>query len=122
MTENIEDATVLNEAPEETIDLGELNPEDLGIKGPDGVTAFLIIKKESGDWYATAELGMKPNIQRPASMEDIKHGCQDIVESMLQTNIAFTVTNMLKGYLATPEAEKDVSSSIREALAQRDIL
>lgn len=75
----------------------ELTPEQLMGSPEEGVTAFLVIKRSNGSgWYATANLDIRPKIERPATMEDIKHGCRDITDSMFQTDISYQVLNMVK--------------------------
>jgi hypothetical protein len=82
----------------------ELTPEQVLGAPEEGTTAFLVIKRpNNAGWYATANLNVRPNIQRPAEMEDIKHGCRDIVDSMFQTDISYQVLNMVKDMLSKPE-------------------
>lgn len=79
----------------------ELTPEDVLGAPDEGTTAFLVIKRaNNAGWYATANLNVRPKIERPAEMEDIKHGCRDITDSMMQTDIAHQVVNMTKDLLA----------------------
>jgi hypothetical protein len=91
------------------VDLGELTAEQLGLTAEaptGGITAFIVIKQPNGDWYATADLSTVQTVERQATVDDIKHGCQDIVDSMLQTNTAYQVLDLVKGYL---KAEKGLS-------------
>lgn len=93
---------------EEIIDVDpievELTPEQVLGAPEEGTTAFLVIKRpNNAGWYATANLNVRPNIQRPAEMEDIKHGCRDIVDSMQQTDISYQVLNLVKDMLAKPQ-------------------
>lgn len=82
----------------------ELTAEQLLGDPEEGATAFLVIKRpNNAGWYATANLNVRPKIDRPAEMEDIKHGCRDIVDSMNQTDISYQVLNMVKGLLAKPD-------------------
>jgi hypothetical protein len=90
---------------EEIIDVEEVNveltPEQLLGAPDEGTTAFLVIKRpNNAGWYATANLNVRPKIERPAEMEDMKHGCRDITDSMMQADIAHTVLNMTKDLLA----------------------
>ena len=107
MSENNEELN--NE--ELNIDLGELTPEQLVMmpesEKPQGVTAFIIIKNPDGSWYATADLSQHLLVERKASLDDIKHGCQDVVDSMFQTNIAYQVMDMVKNHLNRPETDQD---------------
>ena len=79
----------------------ELTPEQVLGNPDEGTTAFLVIKRpNNAGWYATANLNVRPNIERPAEMEDIKHGCRDITDSMFQTDISYQVLNMVKDLIA----------------------
>jgi hypothetical protein len=99
---------------EEAIDLGELTPEQMeamfqqpDAEQPSGVTAFIIIKKPAGDWYATADLSTNILVERQATMDDIKHGCQDVVDSMFQTNIAYQIMDLVQNHLKQQETTQD---------------
>jgi len=102
---------------DEIIDVEDTNTEDINIEltpeqilgaPEEGTTAFLVIKRpNNAGWYATANLNVRPNIQRPAEMEDIKHGCRDIVDSMQQTDISYQVLNMVKDMLAKPNNQAE---------------
>lgn len=85
--EVIEDAVVI---PEEGI------AENIPADDNGGITAFIIVKRPSGDWYATADLSTTLTVDRQASLDDIKHGCQDIVDSMNQSAIAYQVLDLIK--------------------------
>jgi hypothetical protein len=103
MSDELQDA--VDEAM--NIDLGELTPEQLGITNEpsSGITAFIIVKKPSGDWYATADLKTNIMVDRQATMDDMKHGCQDVVDSMFQTSIAYQVTEMVTAALKAQNQE-----------------
>ena len=98
---------------DEIIDVEDTNTEDINIEltpeqilgaPEEGTTAFLVIKRpNNAGWYATANLNVRPNIQRPAEMEDIKHGCRDITDSMNNTDIAHQVLHMVKDVLAAQD-------------------
>ncbi len=108
MTENIEDAQVIETIAENT-------PAT-----PDATTAFIIIKQNNNDWYATADLSTAITVDREATVDDIKHGCQDIVDSMNQNAIAYQVMALLKPIVE--DSDDSVASSIKQALQERDIL
>jgi hypothetical protein len=95
---------------EEIIDVEEINveltPEQLLGDAPEGATAFLVIKRpNNAGWYATANLNVRPKIERPAEMEDIKHGCRDITDSMNNADIAHQVLHMVKDVLAAQDTQ-----------------
>ena len=84
----------------------ELTPEQVLGNPEEGTTAFLVIKRpNNAGWYATANLNLRPNIERPAEMEDIKHGCRDITDSMNNTDIAHQVLLMVKDVLAAQDTQ-----------------
>jgi len=107
LTENIEDAQVIETIAENTP------------AAPDA-TAFIIIKQNNNDWYATADLSTAITVDREATVDDIKHGCQDIVDSMNQSAIAYQVMALLKPIVE--DSDDSVASSIKQALQERDIL
>ena len=82
----------------------ELTPEQVLGAPEEGTTAFLVIKRpNNAGWYATANLNVRPQIERPAEMEDIKHGCRDITDSMNNTDIAHQVLHMVKDVLVAQD-------------------
>ena len=114
MSDELQDA--VDEAM--NIDLGELTPEQLGITNEpsSGITAFIIVKKPSGDWYATADLKTNIMVDRQATMDDMKHGCQDVVDSMFQTSIAYQVTEMVTAALKAQN--QDQPQPLRHPVSQ----
>jgi hypothetical protein len=84
----------------------ELTPEQVLGAPEEGTTAFLVIKRpNNAGWYATANLNVRPQIERPAEMEDIKHGCRDITDSMNNTDIAHQVLHMVKDVLVAQDTQ-----------------
>ena len=84
-------------------------------------TAFLIVKRQDGSFFATADLGEAIKIDRVANRQDMKHGCRDILDIINHSDEA-NMTASLIMQLLEPKQEETVSSSIREALEERDIL
>ncbi len=85
---------------EEVVEDAVVIPEGIAENQPTeengGITAFIIVKKPTGDWYATADLATTLTVDRQATLDDIKHGCQDIVDSMNQAAIAYQVLDLIK--------------------------
>jgi hypothetical protein len=100
---------IINEEDITTEDINiELTPEQLLGAPEEGVTAFLVIKRpNNAGWYATANLNVRPNIERPAAMEDIKHGCRDITDSMNNTDIAHMVLAMAKDLIVKQDNQTE---------------
>jgi hypothetical protein len=84
-------------------------------------TAFLVVKRQDGSFFATANLGETINIDREATRQDMKHGCRDILDIINYSDEANMTVELLLDALAPKEAET-VSGSIREALDERGIL
>ena len=92
--EVIEDAVVIPESIAENVPTEDSSG---------GITAFIIVKKPTGDWYATADLSTTLTVDREATLDDIKHGCQDIVDSMNQSAIAYQVLDLIKPLISAEQ-------------------
>ena len=84
-------------------------------------TAFLIIRRQDGTFYATADLGEAITLERVANRQDMKHGCRDISDIISYSDASNLNTEALLSVLK-PEAPETVAGSIREALDERGIL
>ena len=91
--------------------------EDLPIE----TTAFLIIKRQDGTFYATADINEPLTIERAANRQDMKHGCRDILDIINYSDEANITADVLLDLLRPP-AQETVAGSIREALDERGIL
>jgi len=81
------------------------------------ITAFMVIQAENGAFYAVNDLNTELEVQRKATLLDMKTGCREIGDAFIRTDII----NAVKGLL-TPKSEEPVATSIREALDERGIL
>lgn len=90
-----------------------LEPEDVD-------TAFLVVKRPDGSFYATTTTDSLIKIGRKATNFDIKHGCQDIIDVLK----AMELSNLIVGDMiaAAKPDDKTTASSILQALSQRGIL
>ncbi len=88
---------------------------------PNDATAFLIVKRQDGSYFATADLGEPIKIDRVANRQDMKHGCRDILDIISYSDEANMTAGLILEILK-PKAEETVSGSIREALDERGIL
>ena len=84
-------------------------------------TAFIIIRREDGAFYATTDLSQVFKVKRPANRQDVKHGCQDILDVINHADVANASAELILRQLM-PKPEETVSGSIREALDERGIL
>ena len=84
-------------------------------------TAFLIVRRHDGTFYATADLGEAISVDRVANRQDMKHGCRDILDIINYSDEANMTAELILDAL-TPKAEETVAGSIREALDERGIL
>lgn len=84
-------------------------------------TAFLIVKRQDGSFYATTNLSHSFKVERVANRQDLKHGCRDILDIINYSDEA-NVTAEAVSRLLQPKPEETVSGSIREALDERGIL
>ena len=81
------------------------------------ITAFMVIQAENGAFYAVNDLNTELDVQRKATLLDMKTGCREIGDAFIRTDIV----NSVKALFA-PKPEEPVASSIREALDERGIL
>lgn len=88
---------------------------------PSHDSAFLIVKRHDGSYFATADLGESFELDRPANRQDIKHGCRDILDIINYSDEANMTADLILQVLA-PKQEETVAGSIREALDERGIL
>ena len=83
-------------------------------------TAFLIVKRPDGSFYATTSMDAPIKIGRKATNADVKHGCRDILDVLRDSELSnIIVSDMIAA--ATPD-EKATASSILQALSDRGIL
>lgn len=88
---------------------------------PKDATAFLIVMRKDGSFFATADLAEPVSIERAANRQDMKHGCQDILDIINYSDQANMTAGLIME-LSKPKEEETVSGSIREALDERGIL
>jgi hypothetical protein len=84
-------------------------------------TAFLIVRRQDGSFFATPDLSEVISIEQTASRQDIKHGCRDILDIINYSDEANMTADLILQALA-PKEEETVAGSIREALDERGIL
>ncbi len=84
-------------------------------------TAFLIVRRHDGTFYATANLAEDIKVERVANRQDMKHGCRDILDIINYSDEASVTAEVILDLLQPP-AEETVAGSIREALDERGIL
>jgi hypothetical protein len=84
-------------------------------------TAFLVVRRKDGTYYATPLFNEPVEVENVATRGDIKHGCQEILEVISQTDTAQLLADLIIDRLQPAPAET-VSGSIREALDERGIL
>ena len=80
----------------------------------EAVTAFLVVKDESGFYTALTNLDTKVNVQGVATLQDIKAACFEIIDSINQQTIAAAVVSKLV-QLNNPQPEAPVSEPVDEA-------
>lgn len=80
-------------------------------------TAFMVVQGPNGAFYALNQLDTPVDVARVATLQDMKIGCQEIRDAIYRTDIVNSVKALLE-----QKGEETVSSSIREALEERDIL
>lgn len=85
-----------------------------------GETAFIVVKRNDGSFFAYTDFGLELDINRIASRNDIKLGCREIFELIDSDDLA----NLVISKMPQPEvAESErTASSIRQALSDKGIL
>ncbi len=87
---------------------------------PDAETAIILIKRFDGSWVASNDLSIILEVERYSHRDDVRAACRDLLDSMDRTDLADEVVAKLLEN--TPSAPEPLSSSIRQALKERDIL
>ena len=82
-----------------------------------GVTAFLLVKLDSGVWKAVTDLTTPLAVDRQAVVTDIKQGCQEIGDAIRTQELAWAVSQHLKQ--TGSEDSQRVGASVRDALDRR---
>lgn len=82
-----------------------------------GVTAFLLVKLDSGVWKAVTDLATPLAVDRQAVVTDIKQGCQEIGDAIRTQELAWAVSQHLKQ--TGSEDSQRVGASMRDALDRR---
>jgi hypothetical protein len=110
MTDWIEDAEVINEAPKET------NEEPR----PDAETAFIIVKDWDGGWRVITDLSIAFSVGRDANRGDVKYGLGELSRFIEKDELV----NMLLTKLSEGnKAESQVTSeAMRQALQDRNLM
>lgn len=83
-------------------------------------TAFLVIKRQDGSFYATVNLEEPISLERPATVRDVRVGCRELAELLSNSELAQLIVDKL-GQNGTSDSER-ASSSIRQALQDKGIL
>ena len=76
-------------------------------------TAFIVIQAENGSYYALNSLSTPIEAQAPASLQDIKVGCQEIRDAIVRTDIVNSITALFTQKPASedPEGAQEVPAS-----------
>lgn len=88
---------------------------------PEYEAAFIVVRRPDGTFFATSDLTLAVEVRRTANRQDIKHGCQDIYQLIVQSDQAFITLEGIQELL-TPAPQETISGSIRGALDERGIL
>jgi hypothetical protein len=84
-------------------------------------TAFIVVLRQDGSYYATVDLSTAIEVERDATRYEIKRGCSDILDVINQSDTAKMTAEMVIQAI-TPLQPETISGSIREALDERGIL
>ena len=91
--------------------------EDKEVIKRSGVTAFLLIKLDSGVWKAVTDLATPLAVDRAAVVTDIKQGCGEIGDAIRAQEMAWAVSQYLQQ--TGGEDSQRVGASVRDALDRR---
>ena len=91
--------------------------EDKEVIKRSGVTAFLLIKLDSGVWKAVTDLTTPLAVDRAAVVTDIKQGCGEIGDAIRAQEMAWAVSQYLQQ--TGGEDSQRVGASVRDALDRR---
>lgn len=83
-------------------------------------TAFLIVKRKDGTYFATIDFDHPLTLQKRANRQDIRNGCREIEEVLKNAVLAQTIITKLNEESAT--STERATSSIRQALSEKGIL
>lgn len=82
-----------------------------------GVTAFLLVKLDSGAWKAITDLTVPLAVDRAAVVTDIKQACGEIRDAIQVQELAWAVSERLKQNEG--EDSQRTAASMRDALDRR---
>lgn len=80
-------------------------------------TAFIVVQDLNGGYYALNSLDKSIEADHPATLQEMKVACQEIRDAVYRADIVNSVKAIFEA-----KQQETVSSSIREALEERDIL
>jgi hypothetical protein len=83
-------------------------------------TAILLVLEHDGSFKAITDLSVELELSRKATRQDIKTGCQEVLDAINRLDLAETIVSKLSNLHAS-DTEK-ATSSIREALQHKGIL
>lgn len=78
-------------------------------------TAFIIVRDNNGEFFATTELGEAFTINRTANKADIKRACRDLYDKIVLDDIAEIIVTATKPV-------DEVRESMKRALSERNLL
>lgn len=70
-------------------------------------TAFIVLQSENGAYFALNSLDKKIEIERPASLQDIKIACGEVRDAIVRADITNSILTALTPKVA-PEAVSEV--------------
>ena len=79
--------------------------------------AFLMVQEQDGSWTAVSDITQPFETERLASVLDIKHACQQVLDVVTAQEIADLILREIKqGYV---EDSQRISASMRDAINRR---
>ena len=59
-------------------------------------TAFIVVKRPDGSYYATTDLTATFEVNKRADTLDVKRGCQDVLDAISHIQTANVISELLK--------------------------
>lgn len=79
--------------------------------------AFLMVQEQDGSWTAVSDITQAFETERLASVLDMKHGCQQVLDVITTQELADLIVGQIKR--SSIEDSQRISTSMRDAISRR---
>ena len=86
---------------------------------PVATTAFLVIRRFDGSFYATTNLAQEFDIERDATVADVNQGCQEVAATIQRDMLRTVLTGAFLAGVTSPEPS--VADKMKAAIDKRGL-